>query len=358
MATYLLRRLLLMIPTLFGILTLVFFVLALQPGGIGGALLSQMRSARGADAAKQVEYYEKRYHVKEPVYVQFGYYLNHLSPLGFEQNDDGSLGKFKFKSPDLGQSILRHRRVSDLIAESLPLTLLLNLVSIPLIYVVGILGGIRAARHRGGLFDTGFGSVQLAVWSMPTIWVGVLLIGFFANREYFHWFNTGNLIELDARDMPFLPHQTATGEWERGYLVDLLWHLVLPVFCLTYGGSAFITKLVRGSVLENLSADFARTARAKGLKDSVVLYRHVFRNSTLALITVAASLLPAMLAGSVIVETIFSIPGMGRIGVESARFGDKELILGVTLMGGLVTMISGIIRDVLYAIADPRVTYS
>jgi peptide/nickel transport system permease protein len=147
------------------------------------------------------------------------------------------------------------------------------------------------------------------------------------------------------------------GEFVRGFLFDRLWHLVLPVLCLTYGGFAFLAKLTRSAVLENLMADYARTARAKGATESQVLWRHVFRNSLLPLITVAATLLPSLLAGSVIVESIFSIDGMGKLAVEAVKGRDRELVLSITLMSGVVTLIGYLIADLLYAIADPRVSY-
>jgi peptide/nickel transport system permease protein len=196
----------------------------------------------------------------------------------------------------------------------------------------------------------------LASWSVPTIWAGVMLIGLLANRQYVKLFPTSGLHDSQSALMAFFPHCTANG-WDRGWLLDTIWHLVLPVICLSYGGSAFMTKLMRGSILENLDADYVRTARAKGVSDNVVLYRHVFRNSLLALITVAASILPALLTGSFIVETIFSIPGMGRLGVESVQFRDREVVLAVTLIGGLIGLASQVLRDVMYAIADPRVSY-
>jgi ABC-type dipeptide/oligopeptide/nickel transport system permease component len=357
MLTYILRRMLLMIPTLFGMTALVFFIMALAPGGIGGAALAAAGgNVRGAEAARIRAYYEKRYHINSPLLVQFGRWLNEISPLGFREDDEGNFKSFGFKWPSLGESMERHRPVADLIAESLPLTLLLNVITIPLIYVVGVLTGIRAAKRRGGAFDAGVGAVQLGLWSLPTIWVGVMLIGFLASREYLKFFPAAGLNEMQSSQMPFLPHFTAQG-WERGWLMDLAWHLVLPIICLSIGGSAFLTKLVRGSVLENLNADYARTARAKGLSENTVLYRHVFRNSLLALITVAAAILPSLLSGSVVVESIFSIPGMGRLGVEGARYQDREVVLAVTLIGGVIVLVSMLLRDILYAIADPRVSY-
>ena len=340
MFTYILRRLLLMIPTLLGMTIVVFLVMALAPGGIGGSMLAAAGgNVRGAEAARIRAYYEKRYHINSPIAVQYGRWLNAISFIGWNMDEEGDFHHFGLKWPSLGESMERHRPVSDLIAESLPLTLLLNAITIPIIYGFGILTGLRAVRNRGGRFDMIFGATQLASWSVPVIWMGVMLIGFLANAEYLKLFPTAGLNEMGADRMAFLPGMMV-GTWHRGWLLDRLWHLVLPIICLSYGGSAFLTKLVRGSVLENLNADYARTARAKGLDEKAVLYRHVFRNSLLSLITVAAAILPALLVGSFIVETIFSIPGMGRLGVDAARYQDREVLLAVTLIGGGIGLFS------------------
>lgn len=132
---------------------------------------------------------------------------------------------------------------------------------------------------------------------------------------------------------------------------------MLPVLCLSYGGLAFLAKLSRSSVLENLNSDYARTARAKGVPDHEVLWRHVFRNSLLPLITVSATLLPSLLAGSVIVEAIFSIDGMGKLAVEAVQTRDRELVLSITLISGVLTLVGYLLADLAYAIVDPRVSY-
>ncbi|HUB24428.1 MAG TPA: ABC transporter permease [Tepidisphaeraceae bacterium] len=358
MLTYITRRLLLMIPTLLGITALVFFSMAESPGGIGGQLLSQIQFSRMTSAeAKEVrEYYEKRYGLNKPAIVQYARWLNLISPIGYVQNEDGSLGAFGLKEPSLGESMNQHRPVIALLAESLPITLLLQAISIPIVYGYGVLTGIAAAQDRGGAYDKIIGISQLAAWSVPTVWAGVMLIGFLANRQYFGLFPASNLHEIDAMSMPFFPHFTPHG-WDRGWLLDAIWHLVLPVTCLSYGGSAYLSKLTRASVLENLSADYARTARAKGLSRRVVLYRHVFRNSILSLITIAASILPAMIGGSVVVESIFSVPGMGKLLVDAVIARDRELVLAITFIGGIIGVLSTLVRDVFYAIADPRVAY-
>jgi len=356
MYTYIIRRTLLMFPTLLGITALVFFVMAYSPGGIGGPLLDKSGNLKSQEAHFVREYYEKRYGIDKPKMVQYVRWLNLISPIGFRPNPDGTLGEFGPKFPSLGESMQQHRPVIDLIAEALPITLLLNVISIPFVYGFGIITGIVSARRRGGWYDNITSMSQLAAWSVPTIWAGVMLIGLLASRQYLKLFPTSGLHEPEAVAMAFLPHWNAGG-WSRGWVLDAIWHLVLPVICLSYGSSAFLTKLMRGSILENLESDYVRTSRAKGVSEHDILYRHVFRNSLLAFITVAASILPAMIGGSVIVETIFSIPGMGKLGVESVQFRDREVVMAVTLIGGLIGLLSQILRDIIYALADPRVSY-
>jgi ABC-type dipeptide/oligopeptide/nickel transport system permease component len=143
----------------------------------------------------------------------------------------------------------------------------------------------------------------------------------------------------------------------RGYLLDNFWHLTLPILCLSYGGFAALAKLTRTAVLENLNSDYARTARAKGVAEKVVLWHHVFRNSLLPLITASAGLLPALMAGSLIVEQIFSIEGMGQLAIEAVKSRDRELVLSITYVSGFLTLIGYLLADFLYTLVDPRVSY-
>lgn len=465
MVTYIIRRLLLMIPTLLGVTAVVFFVMALAPGGFGGALLNQDAAQTEGEEAKRIrQYFMRRYGLDRPVVVQFGRWLNQVSPVGFgtssklrytdqQRNEireilraadalatdtqidqktgsllalagylganpadlardvvainqnlsaglellasidpnlgDGFRAKMEslavedlqeaarvltrdlylkaagrdrllfsrpvIKWPNLGNS-LRGRPVSQLLRESVPITLLLNAITIPIIYTIAIFTGIYAARHRGKFFDLSSGVALMASWSIPVIWAGVMLIGYLANKQHLKWFPTAGLHDLQADTMPFLPAWTEAG-FQRGWLLDMAWHLVLPVVCLTYGGFAVLAKLSRGALLENLSADYVRTARAKGVPESQVLFRHAFRNSILPLITVAASIIPSLMVGSVVIENIFSIQGMGKLGVDAAFMKDRELVMGVTLIGGVIGLLSELIRDLCYAIADPRVSY-
>ena len=356
MLSYIIRRLLLVFPTLIGITVVVFGVMAMSPGGISAPLTTK-DSGMSPEVRKALQaYLDKRYGINDPAYVQYGRWLNKISPVGFKYDVDYNYVGFGFKWPDLGESFVFNRPVTQLIAEHLPITLLLNTMSIPFVYAIAIGVGMYSARYRGKFFDIATGTLFLALWPIPTIWAGVLLIGFFASSDFLQWFPANGLHDLHARDMSFLPFTDEDG-WHRGWLLDMMWHLCLPVICLSYGSFAFLTKLNRTAVLENLSADFVRTARAKGVSDTKVLFRHVLRNSLIPLITVAAHILPSLLAGSVIVESIFGIQGMGKLTVEAITLRDREVVLTTTLISGLLGLAGYLIADILYAIADPRVSY-
>ena len=458
MITYLIRRLLLMIPTLLGITIVVFSVMAAAPGGISAQGLIQGQDLKPAQKQALLDYYNKRYGLDDPAPVQYLRWLNNVSPIGFTFDDDRKIKSFSFtKGSDLGESFNYGRSVSALIKERLPITLLLNVITIPLIYIIAIVVGIKAASDRGGSFDVGSNVIMLGMWSVPTMLIGVLLIGFFANTQHWLWFPTAGLSDRAAQDMTYLPYGfsmvsiakifvfmlagvvsmvllsqwhrqmartliaaiigAALGAWmayshpeyvlfnwiflpllgaltlgiiawvdfailrvgglglvgaalgillaflwipespERGYLIDRIWHLILPVITLSYGSFAFLAKLIRTSVLENLEKDYARTARAKGVSEENVMRMHVFRNSLIPLITASAGILPGLLAGSVIVESIFSIDGMGKLAIEAVNGRDKELMLSITLISGFLTLLGYLITDFLYTLVDPRVSY-
>ncbi len=372
MTAYILRRTLLMLPTLLGMTAVVFFIMAAAPGSVAELLISSDGEMRAGDRQARIDYIKERYGLDDPAPVQYLRWLHKVSPVGVftDSTDDRVAGyglrvgtdpqgvatRLGLKTPDLGHSFIKNRPVTDILAETLPITLLLNLLSVPLVYVIAIFSGVYAARHRGGWFDVASSSSMLALWSVPTIWAGVLLQGFLANESYISMFPTSGLHGLRAGEMRFLP-MWGDGGFAPGWLLDTAWHLVLPVVCLSYGSFAFMSKLTRSAVLENMHADFVRTARAKGLPDRVVLWQHTLRNSLLPLITMGAFIIPGMLGGSVIVEYIFGIPGMGKLMIEAIEFKDQEVVMAVTLMGGVLTLIAYLVADLCYAIADPRVSY-
>ena len=459
MTTYILRRLLLMIPTLLGITIVVFSVMAAAPGGISAQNLVEGQNLDPEAKKAMEEYYNRIYGLDQPAPVQYMRWLNNISPVGFTLDEKGDIDGFSFtKGSDLGTSFRYGRPVSELLEERIPITLLLNVLSLPIIYIIAIAIGVHAATERGKPFDVGSNIFMLLLWAMPTMLVGVLLIGFLGSEDYWRWFPAAGLNKREAYDMQFMPHWSSfgdiillfvatailmaafialslkgdkklrtcvmavvglalgvlmahslpgegfswvhtflavcgvalfggmgfmeyrslrtagmafvgmcigiglatalmQGEFVRGFILDRAWHLVLPVFCLSYGGFAFLSRLTRGAVLENLLSDYARTARAKGVPEDQVLWRHVFRNSLLPLITLAAGLLPGLIGGSVIIEVLFSIEGMGKLAVDAVFARDRELILSLTMIGGLLTLAGYLLADLCYAIADPRVSY-
>jgi len=261
--------------------------------------------------------------------------------------------------PDLGMSFSKGRPVRVLIAEALPVTLLLNLVAFPIIYLIAVPSGLLAATHRGSWFDTASGALYVALWSVPVVWAGVLAVGYLASKNYMgdYAFPAAGLNSSDAANMPYLPSRDADGVFVRGYLLDSLWHLCLPVACMVYAGFAILSKQTRAAMLDNFNADYVRTAKAKGVANNDIVFRHVFRNSLLPLITMFASIFPAMLAGSVVVEQIFSIPGMGRLVLEAINERDRDLLLANAMMVGAVNLFALLLADILYAFADPRITF-
>jgi len=172
------------------------------------------------------------------------------------------------------------------------------------------------------------------------------LIGYFCGPAFKQWFPPAGLNSNYADQLPFFP-----------WLVDRLWHLVLPVLCLTYAGFAYLTKLVRAGMLDNLRSDYVRTARAKGLSNWAVIFKHAFRNSIIPVITIMATLLPAMLGGSVIIERIFSIPGMGWLAFEAVTTRDYNVVMAVATIGGVLNLLGLLFGDIAYAIVDPRISF-
>ena len=403
MLSYLVRRILLFIPTLIGATALIFMLMALSPISIVDVLLPPGGNLLPGQRAARETYLQERYGLSDPALVQYLRWLNNISPVGFRtwkaedpevveatrkqqalraekerelaaagttansvqaelrkivvrpRPGDVRVNRPAVKAPDLGSSFVQSRPVLPIVAEALPTTLLLEAVSIPFALAVAIVSGIWAAKHRGKAQDVATGTVLLALYSVPVMWIGVMMVGYLANVHYFKAFPAEGLHDMRAEAMTFFP--TFDGGFRRGYLLDTLWHLALPAVCISYGMFAFYSKLTRTALLEQLSADFVRTARAKGLAEKVVLYRHAFRNSLLPIITALAMSVPALILGTVVVESIFGLNGMGRLVVSSLKANDRELFLSVAVIWLMLQLGAYLLADVLYAVADPRVSY-
>ena len=245
---------------------------------------------------------------------------------------------------DFGFSYKDHRNVWDKISERLPITIQLNIISIFLVYLIAIPCGIYSSTHEGSFVDKILTVGFFFLYSLPSFWVAVLLIMLFGGGDFWDVFPVYGISSIGSETMGLLP-----------WLIDRMWHMVLPVVCLTYGGLAYLSRLTRAAMLEVIREDYVRTARAKGLSERVVIFKHAFRNALLPLITLLAFLLPSMFGGSVIIESIFSVPGMGQLGFESVLSRDYPVIMAITAISALLTLIGLLISDILYAALDPRI---
>lgn len=245
---------------------------------------------------------------------------------------------------DLDRSFVDDRPVRDLIRERLGATVLLNALALGVILLLALPIGVIAAARRGSFFDRASSLLVFIGYSAPTFWVALLLILFFG--VHLRWFPISGMRPWYA---PFLP--------VGGQLRDLLRHLVLPVAATAFGGLAGLSRYSRSSMLQSLSEDYIRTARAKGLKPSSVVWKHALKNALLPVVTILGLSLPSLIGGSVIFETIFSWPGMGRLGYNAIMNYDYPVVMGVGLLSAFLTLAGILISDVVYAWVDPRIRY-
>lgn len=251
-----------------------------------------------------------------------------------------------FISGDFGTSYKDQRPVADSIWDALKKTLLLNFLALFFAFILSIPLGVFSAVHRHSLFDRISTLVLFILYSLPTFWIGTMLVVFLTTPEYgMNWFPSSGLGDLPP-SAPF---------WDR--FLETATHLILPVFCLTYGSLAFLSRQVRSSMLNVIGEDYVRTAYAKGLSAQKVIWKHAFRNALFPLITLFASIFPAVLAGSVVIEVIFNIFGMGKLTVDAIVDKNWPIVYTVLMLSSIMTMLGILIADLLYAWADPRVSY-
>lgn len=331
------RRLLLMIPTLLGVTLLVFMLVALSPGGLDAAVREATSSGDAWQREREREYLAQRYGLDDPAIVRYARWLHRLSPVRIEA--DG----VALAAPDLGYSFARSRPVAQVLGEALPATVALNVLSLIVVYVVSVPLGILAALRRGSWVDALTRSGTLALWSLPVVVLAVAMQNLFSGAGL-GWLPASGMRSPDAEGLPIVSRWLDAGR-----------HMVLPVACLSAGSLALLSRLTRASVLENLLADHVRTARAKGLSNSAVIARHVLRNSLLPQITYFAGVLPTLLSGSIVVERVFNLPGMGGLMLEAIDQRDHEVLMAVTLMISLVGVLSLLAADLAAAAVDPRV---
>ena len=328
MRAYLLKRLLLIPFTLVGITLITFLIMKVAPGDPSQMLRSQMGSG-GMQASQAnveaLENWRKERHLDKPVLVQYLYWLKDLVTL------------------DLGRSLMSGReRVSKLIGERIGITLALSVIAFTAIYLIAIPVGIVCAAKQFTLTDRLLTIAVFLLYSLPSFWVGTILIAYC----------TGDLFKTTG----YYPRSIA----EVGFFTWLgqnFKHMTLPVICMTYAGFAFVSRQMRSSLLEQIRQDFVRTARAKGLHERVVILRHATRNALIPIITLVGTLLPALLGGNIIIEHLFSIPGMGQLFFTSISERDYMTIMGIEVVAALLTLFGMLLSDILYVTVNPAIAY-
>ncbi len=246
----------------------------------------------------------------------------------------------KFLTGDFGISYQDGRPVKEAVWTAVGKTLLISIISIVLTYLIAVPIGVYSAKNRNSTSDQIITTMLFILYSLPSFWVATLLITFFGGGDFFDWFPTFGL----------------------GNEYDTFWvkahHYVLPVFCWTYGGLAFVSRQMRGAMINTLSQDYIRTSRAKGVSESGVLWKHAFKNSLLPVITLFASVFPLAISGSIALEIIFNISGMGKLAYDALIARNYPMVYTVVMFSAIVTMLGYLVADICYALVDPRISYS
>ena len=335
MATYILRRLLLMIPTMLGITLVVVALMLWAPG----APSFGMEATQGAEGGGKLASSQSLNKAKQ----EMGFFDAEGNKKNVVEAWVGWLGRLV--TLDLGESWKFKKPVTQLLAERVPITMLLSGLSLLLIYLISIPLGVRSALRMGSFEDGVTTTTLFALYSMPNWWVALLLILSFSSASAFNWIPVDGLHDVDARTFTFMQ-----------YLGDFGLRLILPIICLTYGGFASISRYMRSGLLEVVRQDYVRTARAKGLPEKRVVWTHAFRNALIPIVTLLSGLLPALVGGSIIIEVIFSIDGMGKLGYTAILTRDYLVVMANTVVAGFLTLLGILVSDVLYCLVDPRIS--
>lgn len=321
MLQYLLKRLFFMVPMLFGITLISFVVIHLTPGE-PGVIGTEMNPK----VTKQVrERIRSFYGLDQPLHIQYYLWLKRVVKL------------------DFGISFSTDRRpVIDKIKERLPITITINILSMILIFFIGIPIGIYCARYKDSLMDKALTAFVFAGYAAPTFWLALLLMMFFG--VYLELLPISGIKSFNFSELSPIEK-----------LIDVVKHLVLPVSISAFGGLAGISRYMKSSLLEVLRQEYITTAYAKGLPEKIVLIKHALRNALLPVITILGLSVPGLIGGSVIFESIFSIPGMGQLFYMSVMARDYPTIMGILVIGAFLTLLGNLIADIAYAVADPRI---
>ncbi|UXY16766.1 ABC transporter permease subunit [Chitiniphilus purpureus] len=345
MIRYICKRLLLMVPTLFGVLLMAFVVVQFVPGGPVEQLLHELKGRGSSEAAgggggglyqgqkgldaDQLAQLRAQFGFDQPAPVRFWIMLK------------------RYATFDLGESYYHHQSVWALLIDKLPVSISLGMWTFVLTYLVSIPLGVAKAMRHGSRFDLVSTLVLLVGYAIPGFVLGVALLVLFGGGSFWQLFPLRGLTSDDWDSLSLL-----------GKLTDYLWHLVLPVSSMVIGGFATVTLLTKNSLLEEIRKQYVLTARAKGLKEHRILYRHVFRNAVIPIITgFPAAFVGAFFTGSLLIETLFSLDGLGLLSFESVMRRDYPVVLGSLFVFSLIGLLTKLVSDLCYVLVDPRVRF-
>ena len=339
MFKYILKRLLLIIPTLIGITLACFVITITSPGGPIEQKIAQLRFAGGAEAGQQsssneygvpqevIDSLKKQYGFDKPIPIQYLIWLKNAITLNF------------------GESFIHEEPVTRLILERVPISLQFGLISFILTYIVCITLGVAMAIRKDSFFDISSSISLIVLYSIPPLMLGILLKVFVAGK--LGWLPIGDLYS----DMYF-----EKGYW--GRVLDRIQHFILPMLCYMIGSFTILTQFMKNNLLEEINKDYVKTARAKGLSRKVVYYKHALRNALVPIATSLGNIFGIFLAGSIIIEKIFNIPGIGLLALDSATARDYNVIMALIFIQSLIFIIGRIASDLIYVVIDPRIDFS
>ena len=324
MALFALRRLVLAVPLLIGITFISFMVIQLAPGGP----FDYLRTDSTSQDPKLIERLNREYGLDQPTHVQYWRWLSRIALLDFGRSFQ----------PD-------NKPVLTKIGERLPITLFLNLAEMLIIVSLAIPIGVASATRQYSLFDKVTTVFVFVGFATPDFWLALLLMILFGVQ--LDWLPISGLRSLNFEYMSFWQQQR-----------DFLSHLVLPVAVVVFSGLAGLSRYMRQSMLEVIRQDYVQTARAKGLPEPVVIGKHALRNAVLPVVTILGLSLPGLIGGSVIIESIFAIPGMGQLMVQSVFSRDYPVIMGNLVIVATLTLLANLFADLAYGLVDPRIRFS
>lgn len=334
MTDYVIKRILLFIPTIIIITMITFLICRLAPGDptemkIGQTAEAQKTDAKNLMTEQAKEFYKKKFGLDKPLPTQYVIWIGNML------------------QGDFGNSFKDNRPVIEKIFERLPVTMSISILSFTLIYIIAIPIGIYSATRQYSFLDRTTTVILFVLYSLPNFWIGTLAIVFLCNIEYFKIFPTAGIKSEDFDTL------TSFGKFK-----DLASHLFLPVVVSSLTSFAFLSRQMRSSMLEVIRQDYIRTARAKGLSERKVILKHALRNSLIPIITLVGGLLPAMISGAVIMETIFSIPGIGQLAYQAILDRDYPLIMAELVLASFLTVVGILLVDILYSFVDPRIAFT